>query len=264
MTALLAGLFVVLGIWGFIELADEVMEGETQGFDQWVVSILRSPENQAIPRGPRWLLETARDVTGLGSHAVLALVTLAATGLLLALGKHDSMWLILIATSGGALLSFFLKILFARERPDIPHGIHITSWAFPSGHALVSAIVYLSLGALLARIVPGRVSKLYVLLFAIFLTFLIGTTRIYLGVHYPTDVLAGWSVGFSWALFCWLVAQHLQKRGRMERIESNGPQNAKEQCKLGDSDYTHRLMLTKTHQTGYTSNAGDAPKESSR
>ncbi len=216
LTVFLAGLFIVLSVWGFIGLAEEVMEGETHALDHWVVTVLRNPENPAMPRGPLWLVNVAKDITALGSYAVLSILTLATAGFLLALGKRRSMWLLLAATSSGALLSPFLKMFFARARPDIPHDLYLTPWSFPSGHALGSAMVYLTLGAMLARTVPGRMARLYVLGLAVFLSLLVGVTRVYLGAHYPTDVLAGWSAGFAWAMLCRMAARYLQKRDRVQ------------------------------------------------
>jgi len=94
----------------------------------------------------------------------------------------------------------------------VPHLREVSTPSFPSGHAMLSAIVYLTLGIFLMQIVRGRVTKLYCLLWALFLTFLVGISRIYLGVHYPTDVLAGWMAGLVWASICWVVAHYLRHR----------------------------------------------------
>jgi undecaprenyl-diphosphatase len=213
---ILAVLIIVSGLWGFIELADEVREGKTQSFDEWAVRALREPGKPAVPRGPLWLPDVARDITSLGSYAVLTLVTSGVAVFLLLQGKRAAMWLVLIATIGGALMSSWLKMFFARERPDVPHSIHIVSASFPSGHAMVSAVVYLSLAVLLARVEQNRLTKVYSLCMGMLLTLLVGISRIYLGVHYPTDVLAGWTAGLLWALLCWLVAWHLQRRGKLK------------------------------------------------
>lgn len=208
---LAAVLAVVAGTWGFIYLLDEVKEGETRHFDETVIRYLRAHE------GPPWLQEVGRDFTALGGVAVMALVTSAVAGYFLLRRKYGAMWLVLFATGGGLALSTVLKLFIDRARPTlVEHRSVVYTSSFPSGHSMLSAVVYLTLGSLLARIMPGRVLKLYFLGLAIGLTFLVGVSRVYLGVHWPTDVLAGWTGGLVWALVCWLIARHLQRRGKVE------------------------------------------------
>jgi undecaprenyl-diphosphatase len=128
------------------------------------------------------------------------------------------MTLVLVATFGGLILSSLLKGLFERPRPQlVPHLSHVYTTSFPSGHSMLSAVVYLTLGTLLARLVQHRYLKIYFLVLALLLTFLVGLSRVYMGVHYPTDVLAGWTAGLAWASVCWLAARYLQQRGKVER-----------------------------------------------
>jgi undecaprenyl-diphosphatase len=128
------------------------------------------------------------------------------------------MWLVLIATFGGLVISTGLKWIVDRDRPDVfEHRSHVYTQSFPSGHSMLSAVVYLTLGSLLTRLVPGRWQKLYILGVALFLTFLVGISRVYMGVHWPTDVLAGWTAGLVWAIICWLAARALQRRGKVEK-----------------------------------------------
>jgi undecaprenyl-diphosphatase len=214
---LVVALLVVVGAWGFVELAGDVIEGDTKAFDHWVLNALRNPEDPAWPLGPRWLVEIGRDITALGSSVVLALVTAAVIGFLLLQRKYGAVWFVVVSTIGGSLLSHLLKELFARERPTPVPFIWVSSPSFPSGHATLSAVVYLALGILLARIEPRPLLKVYFLAVMMALTFLVGLSRVYLGVHYPTDVLAGWTVGLVWALLCWLAAWYLQRRGAVER-----------------------------------------------
>ena len=104
-----------------------------------------------------------------------------------------------------------MKHVFNRPRPTIvPHLRVVYSTSFPSGHAMESAIVYLTLAAILMRASESRVTKIYILGIAVLLTVLVGVSRVYLGVHYPTDVIGGWIVGFIWASICWLVAQRFE------------------------------------------------------
>ena len=209
---LAAMLAVVAGTWAFIKILDEVKEGETQQFDDWLVHYLRQHE------GPAWLQEVGRDLTALGGVAVLTMVTFAVAGYLLLRRKYGAMWLVIFATGGGLVLSTVLKYFIDRDRPAlVEHRSMVYTKSFPSGHSMLSAVVYLTLGSLLARIMPGRVLKLYFLGLALGLTVLVGISRVYLGVHWPTDVLAGWTGGLVWALVVWLVARHLQRRGKVER-----------------------------------------------
>jgi undecaprenyl-diphosphatase len=219
---LAAMLIVVASLWGFVELADEVLEGGAQGFDLWVIRQLRRPDDPTQPIGPSWLVEAGQEISALGGIAVLMLFVLAVMGYLLRRRAFGAAWLICIATIGGMLLSFALKQFFGRERPErMLHVVTVHSPSFPSGHAMLSAVVYLTLGALLAQVVPRRVDKIYFIAVAILLTLLIGVSRVYLGVHYPTDVLAGWSVGLAWALLCWIIARILRRRGAVESVGEN-------------------------------------------
>ena len=215
---LVAVLLIVGGTWGFIELADEVREGDTQRFDDWAVRAMRRADDPSRPIGPHWLPEVGRDLTALGGVAVLSLTTAFVAGYLLIVRKYHAMWLVLAATLGGLLISTLLKHLIDRARPDlVPYLSHVYTSSFPSGHSMLSAVVYLTLGALLTRLASERRVKLYFLAAALLLTFLVGVSRVYMGVHYPTDVLAGWTAGLVWALLCWLVARYLQRRGAVEK-----------------------------------------------
>jgi undecaprenyl-diphosphatase len=215
---LIALAMIVGGLWIFAELADEVTEGETQTFDEWAVRALRQPDAPAVPIGPKWLHEVGRDMTALGGIAVLSMVCIAVAGYLLLVRKYHGLILVAVAILGALVLSQALKWYFDRERPSIVPHLSITySASFPSGHSMMSSAVYLTLGVLLARLVPRRVLKTYFIVIALVLAFLVGVSRVYLGVHYPTDVLAGWMLGLVWALMCYVVARYLQVRGTVER-----------------------------------------------
>jgi undecaprenyl-diphosphatase len=214
---------IVASTWFFADLADEVLEGDTKRFDEAVLLSLRHPDDLVTPVGPAWVAEAFRDITALGGTAVLILVIVAVTGFVWLMGKHGAMWLILGSTIGGWLLSTLLKYFFARPRPAVvPHLAEVSTASFPSGHSMMSAVVYLTLGALLARLVARPLVKLYLLTIACVLTGLVGVSRVYLGVHFPTDVLAGWLAGLVWASLCWLLARWLQKRGQIEPEELDG------------------------------------------
>ena len=223
---ILVGSVAVLAlIWIFITLADKVVEGDTRQFDEWVLSGLRQTDNPEALKGPRWLRWGAEDITALGSPTVLGLTVLAVTGYLLLHGLYKNGLFVFTASVGGWILNWALKQFFARTRPSIvPHLREVVSSSFPSGHALTSAAVYLTLGALLMRIAEGRLAKYYCMAIAMFVTFLVGSSRVLLGVHYPTDVLAGWVIGMSWALLCWVIERLLERRAglRREKQEHKG------------------------------------------
>lgn len=210
-------LVVALSVWGFVAIADEVMDGETIRFDDWVLRSLRRPDDPGHPIGPSWLAEMARDITALGGAACLALLVTAVAGFLLLRRAYGAFVLILSATLGGLLVSSLLKWWFARPRPDVvPHLDMVYTSSFPSGHSMLSAVVFLTLGVLLGSFVKQRRLKAYFLLVALVLTTLVGLSRVFLGVHYPTDVLAGWCAGMGWATACWVVSRMLQRRGTVE------------------------------------------------
>jgi undecaprenyl-diphosphatase len=203
--------------WCFVEVADEVEEGEAHGADTALLLALREPGAPADPRGPRWLEEAARDVTALGSLVVLAGLTLAVAGFLALAGKRHVALLVTVAVAGGQLLNHLLKTGFDRPRPDlVPHAAQVFSSSFPSGHAMTAAATYLTLGALVARVQERRRVRVYLLAVAVAVTILVGVSRVYLGVHWPSDVLAGWAAGAAWAALCWLAALWLQRRGQVE------------------------------------------------
>jgi undecaprenyl-diphosphatase len=214
---------LVLGIWLFVGIALVVTDGDIQGLDESVLRALRQPDDRTRPLGPPWLVQAAKDVSALGGHAVLTLLILSVAGFLLLARKHGALLLMLAATLGGWGLSSWLKRLFDRPRPTaVQQLVEVSSASFPSGHSMISAAVYLTLGALLARLVAKHSLKLYFILVALVVTLLVGATRVYLGVHYPTDVLGGWAAGLVWALVCWLTARYLQHRGAVERILTPG------------------------------------------
>lgn len=204
---------VTATLWAFIRLAGEVARGDAGVVDMAILNALRAPGDPASPLGPAWFATGLRDITALGSPAVISLVvTIAAVFLLLAGRRRPALFVVLATASGGGL-STLLKHAFDRPRPSLfPPAETVYSASFPSGHALLSAIVYLTLGAMLARLAPRRSLKIYILGVALLLTGLIGFSRIYLGMHWPTDVLAGWAAGAIWALGWWGVAQLIRPR----------------------------------------------------
>lgn len=211
--ALLMVLGIAIAVLVFIHLAGEIGEGDTLAFDRTILLALRDPANQLQPIGPNWLRTVALDVTALGGPVILSLLTAIITGYLLVIRRPGASALVALSIIGGMFLSTVLKDGFDRARPDlVPHIVVATSGSFPSGHAMLSAVTYLTLAGLLMRIQAGRAAKTYTLGTAILLTVMIGASRIYLGVHWPTDVVAGWCVGAAWALLCWLISVWLQMK----------------------------------------------------
>lgn len=211
-------LIVVLGSWAFFELAHEVVTGGTLPFDQWLLRAFRTNSDLSVPIGPAWLIEASRDITALGGYAVLILLVAIVAGFLHLDGKAGAMRFLLGAVISGYVLGMALKAIVARPRPHVvPYLSPAYNTSFPSGHSMMSAIVYLTLGALFSRFATNLPRlRLYFIIVALLLSGLVGVSRIYLGVHYPTDVLAGWTAGVVWATLCSLIAQRLQRRGVVE------------------------------------------------
>jgi undecaprenyl-diphosphatase len=231
---LVALLLIVAGIWLFANLSSEVLEGDTTAFDRRVMLALRSPRNPAIGLGPAWAPEVMRDITALGSGAILTLVTAGVAIYLMLIRRWTMAWLVIVAVGGGMLLNLGLKALFERPRPDLfPAYTKLYFASFPSGHAMLSATVFLTLGALLARLQTKRRLAAYVMGVSILLTVLVGISRVYLGAHWPTDVLAGWVAGAVWAVLCsagvWWLQQHWLARRERSALADLDPDSTEEE-----------------------------------
>lgn len=202
---LIALLIVGAALFGFFKLASEVAEGDTMAFDRAIMLALRSAD-PAIPAGPQWLTQAMTDLTAFGGVAGLIVVVAAAAGFLLVSRRWRTALFALAATGTGAAAGSLLKLVYDRPRPAlVPHLVEVASASFPSGHATDAAIVYLTLGALLARTVAAPALRVYILSAAALLVLLVGVSRVYLGVHWPSDVLGGWTIGAAWALACSLL-----------------------------------------------------------
>lgn len=211
--ALVAGLIVI-----FLLLLNYVSAGTPGSFDRNLLLALRSPTDVADPLGPGWVEEMGRDFTALGGVPILTLVSLGVLVYLLMVHKRRAALFVFAATFGALLLSNGLKLLVERDRPDlVPHGARVYTASFPSAHAMQSATTYLTLGVLMASLQRRRRVQVYLVSGAVLVTLLVGVSRVYLGVHWPTDVLAGWAVGAAWALLCWLALRQLQRQGQIEQ-----------------------------------------------
>ena len=201
----------------FLKIASEVAEGDTLALDRSLLLSLRDPVDQSRPAGPAWLTNAMVDVTAIGGVNILTLLTVIVTGYLLAARKAATALFVIIAIAGGSALSVALKAVYVRPRPDVVvHFVQVDTTSFPSGHATNSAIVFLTLGTLLASTRRDRRTSIYLIAAAIMLTLLVGVSRVYLGVHWPSDVVAGWCIGAAWAAMCSLLARVLQDRRRIE------------------------------------------------
>ena len=214
--AVLLGLAAITGgTWIFLIIASEVNEGETLALDRRILLSMRNPD--LTPKGSPQLEEIMRDCTALGGVAVLTLLTISVVTFLVLTGKRHMAAFLTCSIASGLLLSLVLKDSYHRPRPNlVPQASAVLTTSFPSGHSMLSALTYLTLGALLARSYTRRRLKAYVLCMAILLTGLVGVSRVYLGVHWPTDVLAGWTAGATWATLCGLTARWLQRRRQLE------------------------------------------------
>lgn len=213
LAALVALALVAGGLLGFIALMQVAGAESPHAWDERVLLFFREPGALDDPIGPAWAEEAVRDVTSLGGVSVLVIVVAVGFFGMLIGRRAGAAWFLLASVAGGQVLSTLLKSSIDRPRPDlVPHVAETFTPSFPSGHAMLSAVTYLTLGALLARVLPGRGLKAYAMGVAIVLTLLIGVSRIYLGVHWPSDVLAGWCAGAAWASLCWLGARWVLSR----------------------------------------------------
>ncbi|SDS11073.1 undecaprenyl-diphosphatase [Halopseudomonas sabulinigri] len=195
-------------LWLFMSVADEVMEGETLELDKSILLSLRNPADHEDPLGPPWLEQVGHDITALGGNTVLTLLSIWVIVFLVLVQKRELALVVLLATGGALIASLLLKSGFDRARPDlVTHATQVYTSSFPSSHSMLSASAYLTLGALLAQFQTSRRVKALIMFTSVLLTLLIGVSRIYLGVHWPTDVVAGWTVGAAWALMCWYISR---------------------------------------------------------
>lgn len=211
------GLISVVGLLALL-VASAVTGQALPALDSRILVALRNPGDLSVPIGPTWLHAVARDITALGSVSVLTLVTILGAGYLLLSDRSRLAAFLIVAIVTGALFTFGLKAAVQRPRPDyvvLSARAQITS--FPSGHAMMSAITYLTMGVLLAQTEQRPSMRIFASAAGIVLAVLVGITRLYLGVHWPTDVLAGWILGAGWAVFCRLVLSRVPEIYRRSR-----------------------------------------------
>ena len=208
---LLLGITAVSALlWCFFSVMGEVREGDTYKLDRAILLALRRPGELGVPIGPRWLQETARDVTALGGFTVLSLVVVLSALMLLLHRRRLQAAVLIVAVLVGQVAAASAKHLVGRTRPDlVPHLDQVYSASFPSGHSAMSPVVYFTLAGILAAGEPSRAGKTLLLGAAVLLVLAVGASRVYLGVHWPTDVVAGWAMGTAVALLATLVLHRL-------------------------------------------------------
>lgn len=198
---ILFGFFLVsLSLWALLTIGGEMAEGETAAFDRWALLALRNPANLSDPIGPRGFEEAMRDITALGGVTVLTLITIVVVIALWRGARRAEATVFAGVVIAAQAASEGLKILYDRPRPTlVPHASYVYSNSFPSGHSAMSAAVYILLAAILAANLKTQASRTLVFGLAVLLVVMIGISRVYLGVHWPTDVLAGWALGCGMA-----------------------------------------------------------------
>jgi undecaprenyl-diphosphatase len=204
--ALLIWFALASALWVFFALGAEVGEGDTGAFDRQLITLLRSSGNGGEPIGPAWFKDSMRDVTALGGFTFLMLMTIVVVLALLFHRKRREA-IILATTAISAQTSIeILKILYDRPRPALlmPQ-IHALTKSFPSGHTTESTAIFLTVATVIASLETKHHPKILAYIVATFAIFAVGVSRVYLGMHWPTDVLGGWVLGATWAMAAWII-----------------------------------------------------------
>lgn len=208
-------LFLLALIW----FGHELVEGDGAAIDRAIMLAMRVPGHPLEPAGPAWLPSAVRDVTALGSSTVLTFIVVVAAIFLGLAGRLRTALLVVSASFLGSVMVETIRAFIARPRPLLTGQLmEVNSPSFPSGHAAISAIVYLTLATLLFPVLPDRRIRAFVLIVAMVLTISVGVSRLYLGVHWPSDVLAGWAFGGVWAMLWWRIELELLSRAAGRRV----------------------------------------------
>ncbi len=219
--SLLAFAVAAISATVFFEIGDEVLEGDALKWDRMVLLALREPGMPSDPLGPPWLEEAAVELTAIGSLPVIGLLSVSLLGFLLVHHRFGSTVFATLSIGGGLGAAHLLKLVYGRPRPELVEPLTVVhTQSFPSGHTMGATVVVLTLAALVARLIPSRAGQTYVFVMAACWAGSIGLTRVYLGVHWPSDVLAGWAMGVSWAAGCWAAVSMVQNRRTPESATS--------------------------------------------
>lgn len=211
--ALLAGwITAAAAFWAFLAIGGEMREGELTAFDRWILDALRYPGEPHRAVGPHWLSESMRDITALGGVTLLSVITVLSVLMLLGHKRKEQALVMAIFVPLAQLSSGLFKNIYDRPRPSFAiFGDLPASMSFPSGHSTVATATYFLLAVIISSLEESRVMKALAFAFAGLLSLGIGFSRMYLGVHWPSDVIAGWCLGASWALIAAVVLRALNK-----------------------------------------------------
>jgi undecaprenyl-diphosphatase len=221
------GLLIIGGLklavfltFGFAKLDGKVVTGKTFAFDDAIMRFFAAHQ-------VTWISNAMVEITSLGTGIVVAMIVAVSALFLWLYSYRQSATLLLVTTLGGLLLNMVLKLGFDRPRPQyFTWGTHAVSSSFPSGHAMSAAIVYPTVAYLAARLHESWLGRFLTLFTAALLVALISLSRVYLGVHYPSDVLAGVIVGLAWSAFCMVtleVTQLYAERNAPTLVEGKDP-----------------------------------------
>ncbi|WP_394688221.1 phosphatase PAP2 family protein [Hoeflea sp.] len=214
---------LTLGVFAFIAIADEMAEGELRKIDEWLFLSLRTTGDSPQPLGPPWLQETALEVTAIGGFPLIMLTLAGVAGFFIVTKHYGAALYAVLSVGSGALLSQTLKQYYGRPRPDlVDHLDTVHTLSFPSGHALVTTVAYLTLASIVIGFLDNRRARIYVLAVAVLVAVIVGVSRVYLGVHWPSDVAAGWALGAAWASLSWLIVHVLTLRKAPDPQDEQG------------------------------------------
>jgi undecaprenyl-diphosphatase len=205
-------------IWAFLAIADEMREGGTAAIDRRLLLLMREPGHPSEPIGSRSFEEAMRDVTALGGFTFLTLLVVVSGLAFVFHGKRRQAVILVSTVLLAQWTSGALKTFYDRPRPDlVPHGSFVYSASFPSGHSTLAAATLLTLATMTASLEPRRETKILAYAVAMLVTIAVGVSRVYLGVHWPTDVLAGWCAGAAFAFAAWMALDFMRRRDNLRR-----------------------------------------------